>query len=354
MNRSTARHPMFNLRALLRVDHPRLGLVLAVGWLLLCAAESRAADAPPVFAHVGDAVISQKEYDDAFAVAARAKFYHGKPPQLEVAKLQREVGDALVNEVLLLREAKRRNLQPDAAAVKREIDSYEARYRASEAWQKNKATMLPPLKKRLEQNSMLDQLSAAVRKVPEPKPAQVQAYYEQHKDKFTEPEQVKLSMILLKVDPSAAQPMWNGALEEGGAIAKRLRAGADFAQLAQLHSGDASASKGGQLDYIHHGMLPEPAQLAIDKLQPGAISDPVQVLEGVAVFRLDERKTARLNPLPAVQQRAHDLLLRDQSDRAWADLLARLRKEQPARIDDSRYLPLAMVSSPAPAASAMK
>jgi hypothetical protein len=55
-----------------------------------------------------------------------------------------------------------------------------------------------------------------------------------------------------------------------------------------------------------------------------------------------------------VQQRAHDLLLREQSERAWSDLLARLHKEQPPRIDDSRYLPLAMASSPAPAAPAMK
>jgi hypothetical protein len=337
-----------------RLDHPRIGLMLALGWLLLCVAESRAADSVPVFARVGDTVITQKEYDDAFAIAARGKFYHGKPPQAEVAKLQREVGDLLVNERLLLREADRRKLQPDAAAVQRQLDAYEARYRASEAWQKNKATMLPPLKKKLQRDSVLDQLHALVHKVPEPKPAQVQAYYEQHKDKFTEPERLKLSMILLKIDPSSPQTAWNGAMDEGTAIARRLRGGADFAQLAHLHSGDASAARGGQLDYVHRGMLPAPAQAVLDKLQPGAISDPVVLLEGVAVFRLDERKAARLNPLGAVQQRAHDLLLREQSDRAWSDLLARLRKEAAPQIDESRYLPLALQAPPAAATAAMK
>jgi parvulin-like peptidyl-prolyl isomerase len=339
----------FFARVRSHLDRPRWGLLVALGWLALCAAESRAADAAaPVFARVADSVITQREYDDAYAVAARSRFYHGKAPQADVAKLQREVGHALVNEALLLREAARRKLQPDAAAVQQQIDAYEARYRSSEAWQKNRATMLPPLRRKLERNSMLDQLHAAVHKVDEPTPAQVEAYYDQHKDKFTEPERVRLSMILLKVDPSSPQAKWDAAAEEGAAIVKRLRGGADFAQMAHLHSGDASAAKGGALDYLHRGMLPERAQLAVDKLQPSGISDPVVLIEGIAVFKLDERKAARLNPLPVVRPRTAELLKRELGERAWTDLLARLRKENPPRIDESRYLPLALVAPQAP------
>ena len=95
------------------LDRPRWGLLLALGWLALYAAEARAADAAAVFARVADSVILQKDYDDAFAVAARSKFYHGKAPENEVAKLQREVADKLVVRVLLLREAKRRGIAPD-------------------------------------------------------------------------------------------------------------------------------------------------------------------------------------------------------------------------------------------------
>ena len=344
----------FKARALARLDHPRWGLVLALGWLALFAAESRAADAAPVFARVAETVITQRDYDEALAVAARSRFYHGKAPQADMAKLQREIGDALVNEALLLREARRRKLQPDAAAVEQQLAAYEARYSHSDAWQKNRAAMLPALKKKLEQHTVLDQLHAAVHQVNDPTAAQVQAYYARHKDKFIEPERVKLSMILLKVDPSSPQAQWDAALAEGGTIAKRLRAGADFAQLAQVHSGDASAAKGGQLDYVHRGMLPEPAQAAVDQLQPGAISDPVTLIEGVGVFRLDERKPARVNPLTAVQPRAQELLKRELGERAWSDLLARLRKESPPRIDESRYLPLAMATPPSAATSTMK
>jgi parvulin-like peptidyl-prolyl isomerase len=323
--------------------HDLLGALLALAWLVLFAVEARAAApaAEPVFARVGDAMITQKEFDNAFALAARGKFYHGKPPDGAVAALQREVGTALVDEVLLLKEAKRRKLQPEHASIQQQIDGYEARYRASEQWQKNRAQMLPPLKAKLERDSLIAQLQKSVRGVPEPTPRQLEQYYEAHKDKFTEPEQVHIAMILLKVDPSSPQAKWNGARDEGAAIVKRLRAGADFAPLAQLHSGDASADKGGDMGYLHRGMLPEPAQVAIDKLKPGDISEPVLLLEGVAVFRLNERKTAKLNPLDKVRERAGDLWQRDQADQAWSRLLATLRRDTPAKVDESRYLPLA-------------
>jgi peptidyl-prolyl cis-trans isomerase C len=318
-------------------------LILTLGWLALVVTEAHAAskDGEAVFARVGDVVITQQAYDEAYAQAARSKFYHGKPPEAEVAKLQREVGDKLVNDVLLAAEAKRRKIKPNEAEVQKELDAYEARYAKSPMWKTGRATLLPPLKKKLEDQSVLQQLEATVRKVPSPTERQVEQYYDKNKDKFTEPEQVKISMILLKVDPSSPQAKWNAALDEAAALSKRLRGGANFAELARKHSGDGSASKGGEMGYLHRGMLPEPAQQAIDKLKPGAISDAVPLLEGVAVFRLEDRKSPHLNPLSAVKQRAHDLLQRDMGDEAWAGLVARLRRETPLRVDESRYLPLA-------------
>lgn len=320
-----------------------VGIVLTLGWAALVVAEAKAApgkDGDAVFARVGSTVITQQAYDQAYATAARSKFYHGKPPEAEVAKLQREVGDTLVNDVLLQHEAKRRKLQPDRAAIKKQLDDYEARYKSNARWQASRDTLLPPLRKKLEDQSLIDQLKASVRNVPEPKQSEVEAYYAKNKDKFTEPEQVKVSLILLRVDPSSPQAKWDGAMAEGQAISRRLKAGAPFAELAKLHSNEESAKKGGDMGYLHRGMLPDPAQQAVDKLKPGEISGAVAMLEGVAVFRLDDRKPAKLNPLSAVRERAGDLLQRDQADQAWTDFVARLRRETPVRIDESRYLPL--------------
>src|SRR6185503_17229974 len=106
-----------------------------------------------------------------------------------------------------------------------------------------------------------------------------------------------LRIILLKVDPSSPQAKWDGARNEGAAIAKRLKGGADFKQLAKLHSAEGSAEGGGDMGYVHRGMLPESAQEAIDKLKPGEITEPVALLEGMAIFRLEQRKPPKLNAL---------------------------------------------------------
>lgn len=300
-----------------------------------------AAPAPSAqFAKVGDTVITHQEFDSAFAQAARAKFYHGKPPEGAIAVLQREVGQSMVDEILLAREAKRRKVQPDSEAVKKTLDGYEKQYAKSEQWKANRARLLPGLKAKLEADSQREQLNKQVKNVGKPTPRQLEQYWETHKEKFTSPEQVHVGMILLKVDPSSPQTKWDGAREEGAAIVKRLKGGADFKELAKLHSGDASAAKGGDMGYVHRGMLPEPAQLAVDKLKPGEITDAVVLLEGVSVLRLEARTPPKLNPLDAVRERTADLWARDKGEEVWTALLVKLRRETPVKLDDSRFLPL--------------
>lgn len=298
------------------------------------------AAAATMFAMVGDAVITHQEYDMAFAQAARAKFYHGKPPENAVAALQREVGQSLVDEILLVKEALRRQLQPDNAAIEQTLKGYEQRYGSSQQWAGNRERLLPGLKAKLQRDSLVEQLTKQAKVAGKPTPAELQQYYQEHQDKFTTPEQVRLSVILLKVDPSSPQATWDGARDEGAGLVKRLRAGADFQQLARAHSKEASAASGGDMGLVHVAMLPDAAQEVLKKLQPGEISDPTFLLEGVAVFRIEARRESRLNPLEVVRERAGDLWARQKAEQNWKSLLEQLRRDTPVKLDDSRYLPL--------------
>lgn len=318
------------------------GLTTAVTAATATPAEpARIGHDEPVFAVVGKTGITQREYDNAYSAAARQKFYHGKPPEAELAALQREVGANLVNAILLVGEAKRRGLQPDSVAVRRVVEGYDARYKDSEVWRKERARVLPELTRKLEDDSLIRQLELAVRGTPAPGDAAVRAYYDKHADKFTEPEQVRIGVILLKVDPSSPKAVWQKTEEEGRAIVGGLRGGASFAETAKLRSSDASSEKGGDMGYLHRGMLPDAAQAALDKLKAGEISDPVRLLEGIAVFRLEARKTARRVAFEEARERAAGLLRREAGEKAWSDLIAKLRADTTIRVDESRFLPLA-------------
>jgi parvulin-like peptidyl-prolyl isomerase len=316
---------------------------------LMLATAAWAADPTPAapahgtaapFAVVGDTVVSTAEYQRALQVAMRKKYYHAKPPEAEFAKFQREVGDDVVNRVLLLAEARRRGVQPDREQIKATIAGYDQQYKGSASWTANREKMLASVTPALETDSVMERFEKIVRTVPEPTEAQARDYYEKHKDLFVEPEQVKMSVILFKVDPSSRQEVWNGAHAEAKAVHKKLLAGADFAELARLHSGDRSAARGGEMEYTHRGMLPETLHGAVDKLTLGSISEPVQLLEGVTILRLDGRKPAAQRAFDQVKVRAAELWKRAEADARWAALIADLRRNTKIRIDESQYGPL--------------
>lgn len=316
------------------------GSRLLAGLVIGAALSTVARAAEPPLAHgefalVGKTVISNSEYAAAFSAAKRAKYYHATPPAAEVAALQREVADNLIDEVLVLAEAQRRGIRPDATQVAAAIRSYEQRYAKSAQWQQNRERLLPGLTRQLERQSVMEQMTHKIRTVEAPTPAQISAYYDTHKALFTQPEQVRVGLILLKVDPSSARTVWDQAHREAAAIRGRIVKGADFAEAARLHSAHDSAPRGGDMGFVHRGVLPEGMERLLDSIRPGVVSDPVELLEGVALMRLIERKPARLHPLQDVRTRATQLWQREQADRQWRAFIAELRSKTVIQVNNS-------------------
>jgi len=292
-----------------------------------------------VFAHVGDQVITVREYETSVADAVRKKFYHGVPPKDDVAALRREVGSNAVDNLLIFQEAVRRGIKPDAEAVQRAAAAYDERYASSPQWQQNRELMLPKLTGVLERQSRMSRLHDQIlNEVPAPDDEATQAYYQAHPEKFTEPEQVHVRSILLRVDASATKETWLQVKQEAQALVKRLADGADFAEQARIQSAGPEAKNGGDMGWVHKGELAPKMQEIIDKLKPGATSEPFPVLEGVAIVRVEERKPALPMKFADVQKRASALLLQEKRYLAWRTFVASLRQATTIQIDESRYV----------------
>ncbi|HVQ39034.1 MAG TPA: peptidylprolyl isomerase [Pyrinomonadaceae bacterium] len=92
-------------------------------------------------------------------------------------------------------------------------------------------------------------------------------------------------------------------------VLKRVRAGEDFAKLAQEFSSDGSKDKGGDLGWFARGaMVPEFEEAAF-KLKPGEVSDLVQSKFGYHIIKLDERKTETKDGKPEEQVHARHILI---------------------------------------------
>lgn len=276
-----------------------------------------------VFAVINGREIATQDYEAAFTSLVRQRFYHGQIPENELIAVREEIKSKLVQRVVLLEEAERRKIVPDEDQIEQTLAGYDKRYAASPQWRENRERVLPELKKELAEQSRITQLDKQIKAVGEPAEADVRAFYEKNPDLFTEPEKLRLAVILLAVDPSSPATAWQSTREEAKAIYGRLMNGAEFDESARLHS-SVYAENSGDMGYLHRGMLPEMIQEKIDKFEVGKINEPMDTLEGVAIFKLLDRISTKKRDFSDVAARARELLIRERQDNAWKGLIDRL------------------------------
>lgn len=277
------------------------------------------------FTRVNGIEISTASFDREAQEAFRTKFYHGTPPEAEVNYMLRQVGEVIIDRLLLQREIETRKIEADAEEVKVEIDKLEKRYAGNPSWMEQREQALPSLKIHFEVLSRQGQLERLIRNV-KVSAEEVRAYYDKNPKLFTEPGKNKLSLILFRIDPSAPGSEWEKTLKRAEDTKAEILAGADFAKLALARSNDHSAENGGDLGYLHQGMLAPSIEAELDAVKPGGIGGPTRTLEGYVVYRLDGRIPAELRDFASVEKRASELLLREKSDQTWLDFLDSLRK----------------------------
>jgi len=288
---------------------------------------------PQDFAIVNGERISLQEFETAYQAGVRKRFYHGKIPKEKLDAFKQEVSQTLIDRLLLIKEARRQNIQADEKEVESQLAQYKSRYQDKSFWQQHKDSVISGLTAALSGESILRNFEKQVKDIPLPSGQEAQSFYQKNKPLFTTPEKTRVSLILLKVSPASPASVWAAAKEEADDIIKRIKNGVDFAELARIHSGDASAASGGDMGFVHQGMLAKPAQDAINRLKVGEISQAVMLLRGVAIFRLEENQVATLNEFENVQERAQKLLQREKAKYAWNDLIERLRSQASIEIN---------------------
>ena len=107
-------------------------------------------------------------------------------------------------------------------------------------------------------------------------------------------------------------------------LRERIKNGADFAELARLHSNDLSAAKGGDLGWIFAGDTVPEFERVMDNLKPGELSEPTRSPFGWHLIQVQER---RVQDASSDRQRllARAALRERKSEEAYQDWLRQLR-----------------------------
>jgi peptidyl-prolyl cis-trans isomerase D len=235
-----------------------------------------------------------------------AEYESGRRQELAIKRLQSLIEDGVgvsdreVRDQVLLNAEKvslsfvRFRASEFAATVKLSDDDVQKYYEA------HKETYREPERVKLE---LVSYPAAKFEEGVEVPDSEIGDFYELHKDdRFTQQREVRARHILIKLAPEADPATRSAARTKIEDIQAKLKAGADFAELAtRLSEDDGSAKKGGDLGFFGQGRMVKPFEEAAFALPPGQVSDVVESPFGFHLIRVEEVHEERTKPLEEVR-----------------------------------------------------
>jgi peptidyl-prolyl cis-trans isomerase D len=127
--------------------------------------------------------------------------------------------------------------------------------------------------------------------------AQIERYYHSHLADFSVPDKVKVSHILFKTTGETPQQAAQTKATAEKVLA-RIRAGANFAEMAKKYSQDTgSAAQGGELGWIQRGQTVKAFENAAFSMKPGQISGLIKTEYGYHIIKVEDRQYAHVETL---------------------------------------------------------
>ena len=136
--------------------------------------------------------------------------------------------------------------------------------------------------------------------------------------------QTRARHILIKTSTVMSDQLARQRLEQ---VRQRLVAGdAKFEDMARQYSQDSTAPQGGELGWLNPGETVPPFESAMNALQPGEISQPVQSPFGWHLIQVEERRQHDATDEMA-RMKARQILFERRAQPAFEDWLDQLRAQ---------------------------
>lgn len=167
--------------------------------------------------------------------------------------------------------------------------------------------------------------------------AEVQKYYDAHKQEFNRPESVVLREIYL-----STKGMKPAQVEATRKKIEKYRQevlnGDDFGQLAKLYSQGSTAKENGELGTFERSQLAPDIANAVFKLQAGQMTPVMRMSNGFELIQVEKHYQSGIQPLDAVENEIENILGQQKMGPALRAFLEKLRGEsyiklQPGYVD---------------------
>jgi len=301
----------------MEIKHGRWFWVLAtaiiLAWIALpaLALEKKSSEGP--VAVVNGSEITREDFNRQMGHVQERLASMGRPLiDSQISEMKKEVLENLINRELLYQESQRKGIMIDEVAINEEMMTLKKRF-PSEAEFNNaliqanlsEAAIKAQIKRGVAIQRFIDTHIAQKATISD---KEMKAFYESSPALFKQPEQVRASHILIKVDPEADESKGAEARKKLLTIKEKLEKGEDFAALAQVFSQGPSSAKGGDLGYFKRGQMVQSFEEAAFALRPGEVSDIVETKFGYHLIKVIEKKPETTIPFEDIKDRLQQYL----------------------------------------------
>lgn len=155
---------------------------------------------------------------------------------------------------------------------------------------------------------------------------EVETFYQQNPEFFTQPDMVRARHILMRVAQQAGQAEKDSANTRATAAHQRVVGGEDFAKVATEVSDGSNAAEGGDLGFFARDtMMPALTDVAFS-LDIGKISGVIETQFGFHILKVEEKRAASTISFDEAKEPLEQMLRENKAGEKVAELLADLNQ----------------------------
>ncbi len=237
-----------------------------------------------------------------------------------VAQLNSQILGRMVEEQLILQEAKKMGITVESSDVDNAVENFKTEHHLDqEALEKGLAQQgmtLEGYRKNIK-NQILQSMvvGRAVRAKVVVTEEEIQAYYDSHPDQFKPVKKYRLKNIIIKDDKDLAT------------VRKQLENKADFSQLAQKYSISSNAASGGELGMFDIASFSQDVRNVLEGVDKGEYTRPVNMGDAFQILYVEDIITGEQDAAKEeTEKKIHDILFKEHAEAQYNKWIESLKK----------------------------
>ncbi len=317
-----------------------------------------------IIARVNNSIITRSDFERSkLQLKDEAKQQDPNNPEKDIAGKERDVLRDLIDQQLLIDKGKDLGLTADTELIKKldemrkqmNLESLDDLEKAAQAQGISYEDFKQNMRNQIITQQVIGREVGGHLNITK---EEEQKFYEEHKSEMEQPEQIRLSEILVstskpssitpiaKPDP-AAPPAADGAKPaetpapvappaadelaaaeaKANSLHEQIQKGAPFDDVAKKSSDGPSAAQGGDLGYFKRGTLSKDLEDRTFAMKAGDVTDVIRTKQGFVILKVTEHQQAGIPTLKQMEPRIQDALYYQKLQPALRTYLKKLREE---------------------------